>query len=306
MNKVYILTIISKRMMTYTSYNFDKNDGSEYCIEYPEYEYEYKHKDIYTKQTNLMYIHDNIKTLDKFITISDYYQKDKYGYNFSDNDHYNLEKYPLKYYKTNMFIPFLINAIPDVFSFTFNNINFGYNKMRIDFDFGKFIIFQNIAKQINYLTTKITKLEIHDNIKSVNNLSSFITTLYLINNLKLSNLPYSINTLSFGHNFINSYQNKLPNSINKLIYSCKNFYFNNISSNINEIHIDTNMFTIDRNNFNIDLLPEGLKIIKLPPRFDKMINDLPSSIEEIWIYNEFDLQFINKMYQNKVNRHQSR
>ena len=48
----------------------------------------------------------------------------------------------------------------------------------------------------------------------------------------------------------------------------------------------------------LDFLPEGIEVIKLHD-YNKQVNDLPSSIKEIWIKKENE-HLINKIYKHKT------
>lgn len=158
----------------------------------------------------------------------------------------------------------------------------------------------NINLQKNFLNTNITRLAIDSKIKYINNLPNSIEMLHLIYfiNKNINNLPFSLNTLIINYDLPKF--NKLPNSIHKLIYRSDTLKLDNIPNSIKELHYDLNVHYLKLNDGNLDFIPEGLEILKLPPRFDMHINDLPESIKEIWIFCHIDKKFINPIYHHKV------
>lgn len=171
----------------------------------------------------------------------------------------------------------------------FKNINYIDNLMLL-----------NINLQKNFLNTNIIRMAIDSGIKYMNNLPNSIEMIHLIQfiNKNINNLPFSLNTLIINYELPKF--NKLPNSIKKLIYRSDTLKLDNIPNSIKELQYDSCVNWFKLNDGNLDLIPEGIEIIKLPPRFDTQINDLPSSVKEIWIYCQLDKKFINSMYHHKV------
>lgn len=109
-------------------------------------------------------------------------------------------------------------------------------------------------------------------------------------NIKIDNLPLNLKYLEL-YTGVNSFRlNKIPRMLTRLSLSCK-ADLSTIPSSIHTLELDCGF------NGNTDLIPEGIKILKL--NIDKPINDLPSSIEEILVYED-QLKYINKIYHNKV------
>lgn len=171
----------------------------------------------------------------------------------------------------------------------FKNINYIDNLMLL-----------NINLQKNFLNTNIIRMAIDSKIKYMNNLPNSIEMIHLIQfiNKNINNFPFSLNTLIINYDLPKF--NKLPNSVKKLIYRSNTLKLDNIPNSIKELQYDSCVGWFKLNDGNLDLIPEGIEIIKLPPRFDTQINDLPSSVKEIWIYCQLDKKFINSMYHHKV------
>lgn len=163
---------------------------------------------------------------------------------------------------------------------------------------------------INNLPTHIIKLEIISSCDSnINNLPKNILKIRLATLDTRPNNLSTIQHLNLSGKF-NSKINNLPNSIEFLKLSkFFNIPCNNLPTKI-KILIFDNQFKKNNYkeqefcNFNFDFLPEGLEILKLNSQFKlkNKINDLPSSIKEIWIESD-QINNINKMYHHKVNKY---
>lgn len=133
----------------------------------------------------------------------------------------------------------------------------------------------------------------HKNIMYFNNLPSKLKSLFINHRYSknINNLPYSLKTISIYSNHKNNYLNKLPSSINYLIYN-SNYQINHLPYTITELMIT------ERYGGNLDFIPESIKILRLN-FYAKSINDLPSSIEKIYLLG-VDKNLINKMYWHKI------
>lgn len=151
---------------------------------------------------------------------------------------------------------------------------------------------------------------------TINNLHNYIkyidfyeTNEKSIFNQNINNLPDELNTFLSGYNF-NKLINNLPNKIIKIsLESTFNNKLNNLPKSLinliwNSTNIIKNMNPVKileigyKYNKTIDFIPEGIEILKLY-NYLHNINDLPSSIKEIWIPVK-NKNFINKMYWNRI------
>lgn len=269
-------------------YNYKNNDGSEYLIRYDNINYEYEMNDYDKKYKNLL----------------EYEINDVLEIDIDTGDNYCM--YKAFDESSKMICPF--NYVISSLKFDIKMI--GCNKKQIYYSSVKNIIFLNIQKHINFLSNKITNLGMTIQL-NINNLSKSIKTLYIgISNKKINNLPYTIK--KFGVSNYNTKILKLPNTINHLIldpiYDFDNlqiFIFGDNFQIYNLENLPKSIKTLEismanKNKLNLDFIPEGIEIIKMPPNNDIKINDLPSSIKEIWIYNNQGLNYINKIYHHKV------
>lgn len=198
-------------------------------------------------------------------------------------------KLPLlqKFY-TNVKIYSSINIIKNLLYDHNDDINniIPYNVKELKIKYYKFII--------NILSSSLKLLDIYhksDIFDCVDNLPCSLFNLSLKNymyNNKLNNLPISLIKLKLGNLLFSSKLIKLP------LLQCLSIH--------NQIeYIPTTIKILELYNsktFNFDFLPEGIEKLKIY-NCDKQINDLPSSIKEIWI-NKKDIGYINKIYHHKV------
>lgn len=189
---------------------------------------------------------------------------------------------------------------------------------------------------VNILTNTISELRLLENnihkIKYIDNLPFNITKLsiellcfnYQIDNLycklkkmtiysncfnqKIDNLPLSLLELTLHCSIFNKSFNKtnihslfyycdeklmrLPSNIIKLHYCSSHSIESNISSNLKILIIGSDY------NHLLDFLPEGIEKLYIP-YYKNKVNDLPSSIKEIWI-NKSQENLINKIYSHKT------
>lgn len=126
-----------------------------------------------------------------------------------------------------------------------------------------------------------------------NNLPSKLKSLFINHQCSknINNLPYSLKTILIYSNHKNNYLNKLPSSINYLIYD-SHYQIKHLPYTITELMITK------RYEKNLDFIPESIKVLRLN-FYAKPINDLPSSIEKIYLIG-VDKNLINKMYWHKI------
>lgn len=190
----------------------------------------------------------------------------------------------------------------------------------------------------NIINIRIMKKPYHDiTLNYLNNLPyslnniNFENMYAFLNNI--DNLPYNVKTLKLYFNNFNHIINNLPLSLFNLVVFYNPLFNKNIKlppnlrllwTNINlnklisfpnishlkylgqhEINNLPNTVkelciynTLNKYNKHLDFLPEGLEILKLSD-INVPVNDLPSSIKEIWIKGEYKY-LINKMYHHKI------
>lgn len=187
-------------------------------------------------------------------------------------------------------------------------------------------------KRLLHLPEYIIKLAINFNENSIinNTLSSNIFCVSVKN--KCNNLPNSIFVFSnckknilynnLPKNIIkimidNDYNKKLNNlpAISQIVYNFNKPIFKYLKTiekiqitsltknSIENLPLKFQTLSIKKiNNYNLDMLNEGVKILKfIDTNYDKniKINDLPSSIEEIWLYKD-QSHIINPIYKHKL------
>lgn len=173
---------------------------------------------------------------------------------FLDDDYdYNFSKY------RNIDIKVNANILPPLLEYFNTNKYFNNSKNKIYF---------------NNLPSKLKSLSINHNYSK-----------------NINNLPYSLKTISIYSNHKNNYLNKLPSSINYLIYDAT-YQIKHLPHTITELMIT------ERYNKNLDFIPESIKVLRLL-YYAKPINDLPSSIEKIYLIG-VNKNLINKMYWHKI------
>lgn len=179
-------------------------------------------------------------------------------------------------------------------------------------------VFNNFTKNLNIIKYDTKDLIVfitnNSNYKKIDNLPKLgKLNINVVPNLYIDNLPNSLNYLSIQCYF-NRQINNLPLNLYKIYLNCEfNNNVNKLPKSLLKLDIDNCNFnkSIDnlpnnlkilklnsKCNINLDFLPESLQILKIQ-NYSKKINDLPSSIKEIWILKE-NSDLINKMYQHKI------
>lgn len=209
--------------------------------------------------------------------------------------------------KTLKYLPNSIKTIIQYLPF-YNNLDLNINLRKLVLNDNEFNI-NNLPLNLNYI-------ELSNKIKNnINNCSCNLTTLLFCwyFNKNINNLPNKLTKLKLSTKFNKSII-KLPNSIKYLIYDCDD------SNNLMHLPLITHLEISKlcyrpqyshtmlngksiRNpprKINTDFFPETLQVLKFTDdlKFNK-INDLPSSIKEIWIH-ENQLDCINEMYHHKI------
>lgn len=168
-----------------------------------------------------------------------------------------------------------------------------------------------------------------------NNYNNLINKIKIIDfsfevfNQPIDNIPNSINMLSISLNNFNQSLNNLPQSIIKLIFrssifnknlnkiSCKKLT-TNVNLNVIKLSSSVKVLTYDskevitnlpnsidtliiQSNYlhSLELIPEGIKTIKFSKYNKNVINDLPLSVNEIWIHKDNE-KYINSIYKHKI------
>lgn len=191
------------------------------------------------------------------------------------------------------------------FNSSLNNLSFLLRKMNINNcdDFNKEL--DNLSLNLLYLNMKSINFD-----KIIDNLPSKLSHISINSNnfnQLLNNLPLNLNDLLLYCNSFNKKLSKLPTNIT-LLYCCENelklscnifklMYFNKIK--ITNLPNTLKILQINYHNEYLDMLPEGLEVLILSPFYEKRIDDLPSSIKEIWT-SEDNSKYINNMYKNKI------
>lgn len=217
----------------------------------------------------------------------------------------------LKYYFLNL-INFNYKQLDDNTIVYKDNFNDNVNDLDITL---KHIIFgQYFNNNINNLPANISYIDFnychnyYDKFKHVEDINYI--NIHRIFDQKIDNLPHKLNYLMLNYHF-NQHIKNLPLNITdltlgfyfskninmsrlaikKLICYCSNHQNTYLPNSLKELYVLSN-------DFNFDFLPEGVEVLKLLD-YKKQINDLPSSIKEIWTRQE-NIKYINKMYQHKI------
>lgn len=202
------------------------------------------------------------------------------------------------------------------------------NQINFEFRFNKELpVLPNTIKKINFGDNFNKKLDILPilliQLKTSSKFNQYIDNLPLnlktlkfnnqyINhyNNSIDNLPHNLMNLKFGDSFNQNIKN-LPNNLisltichkfNKSFGKIPNIQYLICKGNIQLINLPNSIKKLYINSFEynklLDMLPEGIEILKINSNKLK-INDLPSSIKEIHIY-ESNIKNINIIYHDKI------
>lgn len=210
--------------------------------------------------------------------------------------------------KTLKYLPNSIKTIIQYLPF-YNNLDLNINLRKLVLNDNEFNI-NNLPLNLNYI-------ELSSKFKNnINNCSCNLTTLILFwcFNKNINNLPNKLTKLKLSNDF-NKSITKLPKSIKYLIYDCDDS--NNLMYLPSITHLEISKLCYRPHHtyaqllngeiickiprkINTDFFPETLQVLKFTDdlKFNK-INDLPSSIKEIWIHKN-QLDCINEMYHHKT------
>lgn len=163
------------------------------------------------------------------------------------------------------------------------------------------LLYEFYNKSIDNLPSSIVILNISES-ESYNQIT--INNKNNIFNQRLDNLPISLQKLAIDIGIFNKNLTKLPSYIT-LVYSSDNEILTNAYHLV--YFVDTKIIHNSKtvilelfNEVSLDFLQEGLEILKLHYDITREINDLPSSIKEIWIYRDFK-KLINPIYSDRIN-----
>lgn len=168
--------------------------------------------------------------------------------------------------------------------------------------------------KLNNLPLHLSTILFANNSSNINNLPHNLKHVILeLNTLKSIKLPNSITELNIRIYDTSDKCIVMPINLNKLCYIC-NYDINYLPQTLKEIETNNNkimeklpqglekLTLYDSNNIkslNLDFIPESVNELTLNELFDNKINDLPSNIKKINIYDK-QYSLVNNIYKNHV------